>query len=373
MAELFEGPIENIIESLGRQRVGKRVFAIEAALEKRIAREGGSPIVEGNHAFFFIRYAGTESVSVVGDWNGWKHGEDKIIRINRKSSLCYLKKEFAMDARFPYRFALDGRDTAMDPLNPRVALGPLGVNSYFTMPAYRGIPYLINPISKIRKGKVLDHLVKGNLPIADRKVSIYIPYGLKLKGKHHFLFVNDGDEAISIGNCIAILDNLYHENPLLPRTIVVFVPPVDRHAEYMLNPKFADWFSNSLTTQVESKLKVTSAPELRAIQGASLGGLLASQVGLLYPKVFGNVVAQSASFWYDDKAIIRLYEMKKKVQVRFYIHTGTVNDALVGSHAMLRVLQQKGYDVTYRETTESHNWANWSSQYSEIVKWCVGR
>ena len=92
----------------------------------------------------------------------------------------------------------------------------------------------------------------------------------------------------------------------------------------------------------------------------------------MHQNVFGNIAAQSASFWFDEKSIIKAFAAKKKLSLRFYIQTGTINDGLEGSREMLKTLQQKGYDVTYRETNESHNWANWSARYAEIVKWAVG-
>ncbi|MFI5264504.1 MAG: alpha/beta hydrolase, partial [Candidatus Kapaibacterium sp.] len=174
-----------------------------------------------------------------------------------------------------------------------------------------------------------------------------------------------------VGRFINVLDNLYHYEPHTKKMIIVFVPPVDRHAEYMMNPKFTKWTAKILVPQVEKFLKVSSSREFRTISGSSLGGLIAAYTGFKQSGVFGNIAAQSASFWFEEKAIIKDFAAKKKLPLRFYIQTGTINDALEGSREMLSVLQRKGYDVVYRETSESHNWANWSARYAEIVRWGV--
>ncbi len=371
MAELFDGPIENILEAFRRQRFRKRVFAYEMLIENRITQAGGSPITEGNTAYFFYRNECEDVVSVIGDWNGWKLGADIMQRIHPASTVYYLKKEFPINARLSYRFFTEDRGSFNDPANPNSLQEVFGNNTFLTMPGYEKPKYLNIPVRAVPRGvlKMLQIKTTGRNDNFSREVTIYIPNGMRMRGKARFLYVHDGAQAITIGRFIEVLDNLYHYEPYTVKTIVVFVPPVDRHGEYMMNPKFARWNARTLVQQVEKFLKVTSAAELRTICGSSLGGLLATHAALMHPSIFGNVAAQSASFWFDEKAIIKAYTLKKKLPIRFYIQTGTINDALEGSHEMLKVLQQKGYDVTYRETSESHNWANWSAKYAEIVRW----
>jgi enterochelin esterase-like enzyme len=113
---------------------------------------------------------------------------------------------------------------------------------------------------------------------------------------------------------------------------------------------------------------------MRAMQGASLGGLCAAYIGFLHSRVFGNVACQSPSFWVENHRIIEEFKKKRRLPLRFFLHTGAIYDALVETSVMLRTLEAKGYDVTYLETNESHNWANWSVRYEEIVRWlCAAR
>ncbi len=374
MAELFDAPIDKILEELSKLRSRKRLFAYEILIEKRIMQAGGTPIVEGNTAYFFYRNESQEEVSVTGDWNGWKSGSDVLRRIHPASTVYYVKKEFPVDARLSYRFLSSDNGSFNDPANPNTLQEVFGNNTFLRMPGYQEPRYLDKPGRAVPRGVIKSLQIKSVLrgDLFSREVSLYIPNGMRLRGKAPFLYVHDGAEAMVIGRFINVLDNLYHFEPQTRKMIVIFIPPVDRHAEYMMNPKFARWTAKILLPQVEKFLRVSSSRELRGIIGSSLGGLIAAYTGLMHPSIFGNVAAQSASFWFDEKSIIKSFADKKKLPVRFYIQTGTINDALEGSREMLKILQRKGYDITYRETSESHNWANWSARYADIIRWLTG-
>lgn len=373
MPELFDSSLDNIISLLAKQRFAKRIAEYEAQIEERIKLGCGTPVIEGDNAYFFYDNPNGETVSVTGDWNSWRPGVDLLEPINPKSSIYFLKKKFAIDARLAYRFLIHGKDSINDPRNPNSLQEVFGNNTFVKMPAYQVPTYLQPPTRAVPHGQIKTLQIKSATAgdAFAREVTIYIPHGMRVKGRVPFLYVHDGAEAVSIGRFIDLLDNLYHHEPHLPKMIVVFVPPVDRLEEYMMNPSFARWNARVLVPHVEKFLKVTSTASLRGIQGASLGGLLGAYIGLNHPTVFGNIAAQSASFWFDDQAIVKAYTSKRKLPLRFFMQTGTINDALEGTRAMLEALQKKGYDITYRETNESHNWANWNAKYAEIVRWMV--
>lgn len=362
-----KGNIAALVASIKKTKSASNRQRLETQL-RVFLRKHGSPVtlVDTIH-FFFIDNQDRE-VSITGDWNGWQPGAIKLERLYPRSSVYHVEQTFPIDAGLPYRFVVDGQ-SVLDPLNSTLLAGPLGTNSYFRMPGFPGVPYWKPSADDVPRGRLIELFAQGNAHVTGRTVAIYIPHGVELKGRHTFLYVNDGAEAITIGRFNNVLDNLFHYEPSVVRPLVVFVPPVDRHGEYMHNAEFAKWFANDLTKQVEKKLKVTSNASLRAIQGASLGGLLASYVGLHHSNRFRNIISQSPSYWVEDYLLVKKYAKAKHHPIRFFLHCGTISDGQEGARRMLRVLQEKGYDVTYRETNESHNWANWGGQYAAMVRW----
>jgi enterochelin esterase-like enzyme len=369
MSKLFDGPIENIISAMRKQRTAKRVFAFESLIEKRIIRDGGAPIIEGKFAYFFCPNEDKKNISIVGDWNKWETGIDSLNPIHPKSFLYYHKIEFPIDARFSYRFQKEGEDSFNDPLNPNSLQEVFGNNTFVMMPGYKLPQYLEEPDKKHPKGRLINFQVRGNSDISDRTVQIFIPKGLRLSGKQRLIYLHDGAEAVTIGKFTNVLNNLYYYEPHLQKVIAVFIPPVDRHKEYMLNHEFSQWIAEDLTQQVEKKLRIKSEAKFRAVGGVSLGGLCAAHIGLNHSNKFGNIISQSPSFWINDFQIVNDFAKSPLLPLRLYLHTGTINDALEGSLKMMEVLQQKGYNINYRQTSESHNWANWSGKYADIIRW----
>ncbi|MEI8135040.1 MAG: alpha/beta hydrolase-fold protein [bacterium] len=371
MSKLFDTSIESLITDLRKQRVGKRIFAFEQLLERRIARDGGTPIIEGDKAYFFFRSSDDEKISVTGDWNKWQPRVDMLSRINPKSDFYFLKKEFPIDARLSYRFQLENSGSMNDPLNPNALQEVFGKNTFLRMPGYVNPEYLTSSNKANPKGKWITVLLPGTDTIASREARMYIPKGLNFRKDKRLLFILDGGEAITIGNFDRVMDNLYAAQPLLPKVTAIFIPPVDRHVEYAMNPYFADWLAKDVLKSVEKRLKIKTKAEHRAIQGASLGGLCAAYTGFLHSNTFGKIIVQSGSFWIANQEMVKLFEKSKNLGLEFFLHSGTIHDALEGTRAMLIALQQKGYPVTYRQSSESHNWANWCGKYAEILQWCV--
>ena len=124
------------------------------------------------------------------------------------------------------------------------------------------------------------------------------------------------------------------------------------------------------TTRVESPGGVARAAELGRMLTGSQTLAIAAAGGVAL--VLGLIRLGAPSFWVDDRLIIRDFSQKRRLPIRFFLHTGTIHDALAETEAMREVLLNKGYAVTYIKTQESHNWANWSVRYEEILRWLAG-
>lgn len=356
-----EGNVESIIDQLRSAKSHAELRKAEAALRALIA-VNGTPLIRAEDAHFFVE-TDDDTVTLTGDWNNWRP-TDKLTRIHVASSIYHCKKRFPIDARLAYRVQI-GDESIRDPLNPYKEEEVFGTNSVLRMPAYRDEALASQPPKRVRRRRLVEIDVPGHGAIMPRRVVVYKP-----TASSHILYVHDGAQTISVGKFVNILDNLYHNEPRLPKCTVVFVPPIERDKEYMLNEDFAKYFAKSLVPFVEGKLKIK--PKHRGTSGASLGGLLSAQLGLRFPRVFSFIAMQSPALWVARSKMIKEYTLGKRLPLRFFLHTGTINDAQDDSRKFLRILQEKNYPVTYRESSESHNWGTWRASYADIVRWFVG-
>ena len=370
-----QSSIETVIDALRHASSVAAVHRLEIELRKLIAANG-TPVVRGDKAHFFFEGPAGATVAAAGDWNNWGNS-DLLEPLNSRSRFSYLVKTFPFDARVAYRMILNGKEFVLDPMNTQAEQEVFGTNSVVKMSAYREELLARPPLPEAPRGKLRELEIEGNKGNLKRNytrtVQIYVPAETRRLSRLPVLYVHDGPETIAIGRFVNILDNLFYSEPLLPKCVVVFVPPKDRNREYMLHPGFAQWLVHHLVPAVETKLKLRPDPSLRGTLGSSLGGLLSAQLGFLSPKTFGAIAAQSPAFWVEDDKIIKMFAATKQLPLRFYIQTGVINDAQVGSRKMLVTLQDKGYPVVYRENNESHNWANWRGSYADIIRWFVTR
>lgn len=87
-------------------------------------------------------------------------------------------------------------------------------------------------------------------------------------------------------------------------------------------------------------------PESRTILGLSFGGLNAACFGLSIPQTFSNLAMQSPASG----------EMLRVVGEQYR-----------------RILEDKGYPVTYLEVPQGHNWNNWGPLLPEVLAAFFGR
>jgi enterochelin esterase family protein len=102
--------------------------------------------------------------------------------------------------------------------------------------------------------------------------------------------------------------------------------------------------------------------------GQSLGGLTVAWAARQYPELFGRVVSSSMAAWWpgDDHGglsgaqVVDAYQRGETAMVRFFLEAGSRERELLASVQAYRdVLDEKGYEVTYREYEGGHDLACW--------------
>jgi len=304
-----------------------------------------SPIM-GNGEVIFIYKGDAEKVYLAGEYNRWEP-EDKLVRLEN-SSLWYIEKTFPENARFEYKYIVDGRWIA-DPLNEQTDPGGSG-NSILVMPGYRS-SYEAILAKTVPKGSLIKDIIYGSRYLNKKmRYHVYLPPDYK-KGCNTILYALDGSDYLNFANIDRILDYMIDKREI-PSSVAVLVDPDDRNTEYTVYEPYCSYVMNELAPAVENEYLspesgfVRQIPE-RSVIGVSWGGLTALYLAFKTPFAFGRVLSQSGSFWPKDWLIFGMAEKAAAHTIRFCIQTGTIEDTEEMNDAMVALLKANGQHVNY--------------------------
>jgi enterochelin esterase-like enzyme len=187
-----------------------------------------------------------------------------------------------------------------------------------------------------------------------------------------------------------VFDNLIAKKEM-PVTIGVFVNPgvvpsteqgkkdrSNRSFEYdSLGDAYAKFLLNELLPEVAKKYNLTTDPDLRAIGGASSGGICAFTVAWERPDAFRKVLSHIGSFTnirggHVYPALIRKTEKKP---LRVFLQDGSGDlDNLHGNwplanQEMAAALKFMGYDYKFEFGTEGHNGKHGGAILPDSLRW----
>lgn len=263
-----------------------------------------------------------------------------------------------------------------DPLNacalPRRWDG--GPVSYAELPAAPGGQDW-QPRPDVARGRVAAHEVAtGKLGGGTRRVWLYepplapgYPAGLPV------LVLLDGEHWQPRLGLSHLLDNLIADGRIPP--LVALLPDsVDagtRWADLTCRPEFASFLADELLPWAAARLPVTDDPARTVVAGQSLGGLSAAHAALSAPRRFGNVLAQSGSFWWPDgpraQWLTDRIASAPRLPVRFWLSFGEQEwVALPAARRLREVLKTAGYDdASYREFNGGHDYLCWRTELAD--------
>lgn len=260
-----------------------------------------------------------------------------------------------------------------DPLNPQTMSGPctdrwnraslldLGGARYFT-PAAMAQP--------IRHGTLTRHLLKSERLNNSREIVLYRPRAAQPVRWTLFLF--DGKTWLGDYHTASVLDGLIARHALPPIN-VVFIDSLDsarRSQELPPNAAFADFMAHELVPWLRDR-GMTLTRNKTVIAGASYGGLASSWVALRYPRLFGNVLSLSGSYWWAPKGevaswLTRQYAQSPRYPLRFWLQAGRFESAgpdggiYQNTREFEAVLREKGYSATFHPWSSGHDYAAWT-------------
>lgn len=325
------------------------------------------PLVEFDTLCHFLYRGSASSVTVPGDANGWEPSSFPMTRL-MTTDFWYHTRVFEADARLDYKLVLNGGSWILDPRNPYQVSGGFGPNSELRMPQYVPAPEIIdNPA--IPHGTLRDTVFFSAALNNSRTVRIYTPPSYASSSDSFPVMVfHDGLEYVTLANANTVLDNLVAAGRIVP-VIGVFVPPVNRTAEYAgaQMTLFTDFLVNEVMPAIDARYRTRRDPAARAVLGASNGGNISLWMGYTHPEAFGNIAAQSSNI---ISSISSGFQSSPRLDLKLYLDLGTYDIAqlipLVRN--FIPILQSRGYPYRYEEYHEGHSWGNWRAHVDNALE-----
>jgi predicted alpha/beta superfamily hydrolase len=116
------------------------------------------------------------------------------------------------------------------------------------------------------------------------------------------------------------------------------------------------------------------------VGGSSLGGLVALEAALLYPRVFGKAAVLSPSVWWDRRSILEMVrKYKAPERPRLWLDSGTqegeapgavIEDLRLLRDALLAKGWEEGATLHYLEAAGAgHNEQAWGTRFGAVLEW----
>ncbi|MCL4852217.1 MAG: DUF3327 domain-containing protein [Bryobacteraceae bacterium] len=372
-----------------------RILALRGELERNhdalnefweSVQQAGSPLVEPDPSDGRFQYATFlwrgqpehKNVLVMSTLLGMANPADFFMVNLPSTDLWFRTLRLPRGSRLAYRLSPndplgsmppgDGRRTAVkDPLNRNG--GFLELPGALPQPYYehRDAPKMVRHEHKLMSEN-LSH---------ERQVIVYTPPGYDANAKPYpSIYFFDGEDADGVIFASWTLENLMVGKKIPPVVVVRIVNP-NRGARQLLaaHDPFFDFLSKELVPFMRANYNVSRGQHETAIAGYSLGGFAAAYAGLRHSDLFGLILSQSGSFWYEptgDETAEPTWLAKKfvaapKPPLRFYMDAGLFeldfsgrgSGILLPNRHLRDVLRAKGYEVKYQEFPGGHDTVNW--------------
>ncbi len=289
---------------------------------------------------------------------------------------------------YRYHFNVDGL-SVIDPRNPATSEANSNTFSLVVVPGSDAFDLRDVPHGSIAQIKYFSKSLKKF-----RRFHVYTPPGYetgtdKLPVLYLLHGATDSDASWStVGQAGNILDNLLDAGNAKPMIIVM---PAGHTGQFSFGPgssfenqmsEFVVDFQQDIRPLVESRFRVSTERQHRAIAGLSMGGAQTLDVGMAnladfaYLGVFSSGVfgidrgglesGSGAAFKSKYEAVLTDPEIKKDLRL-IWVATGKDDFLLKTSQATVEALKSLDFEVTYKETEGGHTWLNWRDYLHEFA------
>ncbi|MDT8719270.1 esterase family protein [Clostridium sp. 19966] len=230
--------------------------------------------------------------------------------------------------------------------------------------------------ASIEKGEVNHHSFNS------RRIWSYTPFNYKESSDaFNLLVLTDGFDYLNYLSAKEVLDNLIYKK-IIPPTVAIFIDNhKDRFQELTCNEGFSSYISKELIPWIWNNFKVTQNPQDTVIGGFNLGALTATYLAYKHPNIFGNALAQSASFWWNSEWLTQMVKSSDTLPVKFYLNVGIFENKpydtepimMDAINNMYNVLLSKGYEIKYEQFQSGHDYLSWGETLAKGLIYFMGK
>lgn len=355
-------------------------------------KEVGTPIIEdiqGEEKYSLVTFLykgenSTKNVLIYGSVPGYRYSENLMENIEN-TNVFYKTYKVTNDVKFKYNFSLNyefdndykkiKKNSIIDHLNPKTVVF-IKDEGDCDSEEYRNSLVELKNVKKDYWTTHREKINSGNIDIKEvyseelkenRRVWIYTPKGYEEGTAYKVLVLTDGFEYLNYMKAKEVLDNLIAEKKIEPLVGVFVASGRNRFEELTCNEVFSNFIVKEIVPLIQKNYKVSKASEDSIIGGVSLGGLMAVYIAFKNSKVFGKVLSQSGSFWFDSESLTREVKGMKKLPIEFYLCAGILEDhpyddepiMMEVINRMRDTLISKGYKVHYENYPSGHDYLGW--------------
>jgi len=339
------------------------------------ARDSGNPVIQNNRATFF--WEGDSAPHLISDLTHWderpksfkqlsstlKPDSDTSSSSGKTIWSCSLT--VPRDAYVEYAFQDPVTlEQFLDPWNGRSVSNGVGArNNFFYMPETMPSPFSMRR-ADVPTGMLTRHRVDTGWLQDDGERDVYL-YKPHAKGPFPLLVVYDGPDYLQRGGLATLVDNLIADKRIRPIAMAFLQNGRSRrNVEYFCSDATISWLDREILPLARKHIRLVNLkeqPGAYGVLGASSGGIMSMYTGLRMPEIFGRVLCQSGVFSLQgrDFAAVDLVRHEHARDIKIWMDVGQLEELLEDNRRMVALLNEKNYNVTYREFSGGHNYTSW--------------
>lgn len=340
------------------------------------AQTEGNPVIDGSTATFV--WQGETAPELIGDFNQWGNSQAGSAQLTQSApGIWTYTLDLPADAYVEYVFTTDpdeDDERVLDPLNRNQIPNGLGYsNNYFTMPT-RQPSIFIDFMSNTPQGEITRHAIYHPALVGDDRRDVWL-YHPPTDQPVPLLVVFDGRDYLRRANITQIVANLIAVNRIQPVALaLIHNAGIGRYHEYNATDTVLAQLTELVLPLAYNNLNLLDHdqhPGTWGVMGASMGGQQALYTGLRLPHIFGKVISQAGAFQMSltdhpsiTEAMVRDFP---KRDLSIWMDCGTMDWLLPENREMAELMNGRGYDLTYKEHSASHNYTAWRDMLPEAL------